>query len=435
MKEMSKFQLILTVIFGAFIVIGVIVFSVVRGGNKVLYKVTVWGSVPALTFNQVWSELPISKEKTIELVYVEKTSAQFDQDFIEALASGTGPDVFFLEQDSILKYKDKILVIPYSNYSARDFKNTFIQEGELYLDKNGIVALPFIVDPLVMYWNRDLFNNLNQSQPPARWSDFNTLVKSLTQKNQNLNIIQSTISFGEYGNVSNAKELISTLFMQWGNPITSVSSSEERVTSVLSGNPLNLPTNPSVAAINFYTQFANPAQSFYSWNRSMPSSKQFFLSNNLAVYFGFASELLALRDKNPNLNFDVATIPQLGGNMAKATFGKMIGLAITKNTKVASGAFQVVTILTDKDSVSAFSNALRLPPVRNDLLANKPASDAYMSVFYDSAIISKAWFDPNKSATALIFQEMIESITGGRAGVDASINKASNQINALLMKK
>lgn len=432
---MSKFQLILTVVFGAFIVIGVIVFSVVRGGNKVLYSVTVWGSVPSLTFNQVWSELPISKDETIKLTYVEKTSAQFDQDFIEALASGTGPDVFFLEQDSILKYKDKILVIPYSSYSARDFKNNFIQEGELYLDQNGVIAVPFIVDPLVMYWNRDLFNNINQSQPPMLWSDFNTLIKSLTQRNQNLNITQSAISFGEYGNVSNAKELISTLFMQWGNPITSVGSSQERVKAVLSGNPLKLPVDPSIAAMTFYTQFANPAQSFYSWNRSMPSSKKFFLSNNLAVYFGFASELLALRNQNPNLNFDVATIPQLGGNMAKATFGKMTGLAITKNTKVAPGAFQAIVALTDKNSLSAFSNALRLPPVRNDLLANKPSSDAYMSVFYDSAIISKAWLDPNKSATSLIFQEMIESITGGRADTDASINKANNQIDTLLMKK
>ena len=44
----------------------------------------------------------------------------FDQEFVEALAVGQGPDLFFLTQDGILKHKDKIYPIPFSVYSEKN---------------------------------------------------------------------------------------------------------------------------------------------------------------------------------------------------------------------------------------------------------------------------------------------------------------------------
>ncbi len=44
----------------------------------------------------------------------------------------------------------------------------------------------------------------------------------------------------------------------------------------------------------------------------MSDSKNMFLAGDLALYFGFASELDDLKNKNPNLNFDVTLFPQTG---------------------------------------------------------------------------------------------------------------------------
>ncbi len=432
MKDMSKFQLIVTGVFAGFILLGVLAFSLYKGGSSVVTSdVLIWGTLSTNEFNTLIEPLAISKDKTVRISYVQKTASQFDNDFINALASGVGPDLFFLSQDSILKYKDKIFIIPYKSYSERVFKDTFIQEGELYLDSVGVLALPFTIDPLVMYWNRDIFTNIEASQPPKYWDDFYPLIKNITKRDASLNILKSAISFGEFKNVYNSKEIISALLMQSGTLITSTNNNGV-VNSVLTDkNNTSSAATPAESAISFYTNFANPVKDFYSWNRSMSSSQNSFLSGDLAVYFGLAGELFDLRAKNPNLNFDVASFPQIKNASVKITFGKMNALAINKNSKSVQGAFTVAMALTAKDSIDSLTNILNLPPVRRDSLAGTPA-DAYMSTFYSGAIASRGWLDPDKNQTAIIFQEMIESITGGRSNVFNAVSATNEKINILL---
>ena len=104
------------------------------------------------------------------------------------------------------------------------------------------------------------------------------------------------------------------------------------------------------------------------------------MSGDLGIYFGFASEISNLQLKNPNLNFDVSEVPTERESKYYVSFANFQGLAITKATKVPAAAFTVISILSGKDGVKAFSEALNLPPTRNDLLDFKP-TDAYMSVF------------------------------------------------------
>jgi ABC-type glycerol-3-phosphate transport system substrate-binding protein len=61
-------------------------------------------------------------------------------------------------------------------------------------------------------------------------------------------------------------------------------------------------------------------------------SKSLFLSGSLATYFGFASEYYDLKNKNPNLDFDVAPLPQAKGERRAATYGKMYGFSIVHTT-------------------------------------------------------------------------------------------------------
>ena len=425
---MTKFQIILTGIFAAFIIIGVAIFAV--GGNdssKDISRVTLWGTMTVQDFSGFTQKIGLDQNKTIILTYVEKNPVTFDQELVNALAIGQGPDIFFLPQDSILKNQDKVFAIPFQNYSLRDFKNNFIAEGELYLTSTGVLALPFTVDPLVMYWNRDIFSNASLSQVPAYWDEFFSIVPKITEKDTALNIKKTIIAFGEFRNISNAKEIISTLIMQAGSPITVRNEQGVFSALVITSGSVN---SPAVNALNFYTDFANPAKSFYSWNRALPASKDYFLAGDSATYFGFASELRSLQLKNPNLNFDIASLPQSRAKGPLTTFGKMNGLAISKTSKNIAGAFRVVSLLTSSDSIAALVPFTILPPVRRDLLAIKP-TDAYFSVFYDSAIRSRAWLDPDKDKTSGLFQEMIESITGGRNTSTESVNKINAELNLL----
>lgn len=431
---MSKFQLILTGIFGAFILIGVLVFAYGQStGSNNVAKATVWGTMSSSMFSNFLHESGLDEDKTVDITYVQKNRETFDQDFIEALAVGRGPDLFFLPQDSIIKHQDKIFAIPFSAFAERDFKDIFIEESEIFLTNNGILGLPFVVDPMVMYWNRDIFSNAGLSIPPKFWSEVYDLATKLTVKDTNLNITKSALAFGEYSNVVNANELISLLIMQAGNPITSRRQADGGISNLFN-QKLGFPVSPAERAISFYTEFSNPLKLFYSWNRAMPDSKSFFLAGDLAMYFGFASELPDIRLKNPNLNFDLAPIPQSKGLEKKITFGRMIALAISRNSPNIAGAYQVATKMTSAASIFGLTKVTNLPPVRRELLANRPTAEAFMSVFYDAAVQSKAWIAPEPQRLNPIFKEMIESVTAGRASINQVIYRASEQLDSNLTK-
>lgn len=409
-------------------------FSLFRGnsGAGQLEQVTIWGSIPQSIFSVYLDDANSKGDVKVSVNYIEKEDDSFDRDFIEALASGVGPDAIILSQDQIIRYKDKLYPIPYTSLPERSFKDIFVQEAELYLSSSGVIALPFSIDPLVMYWNRDMFTNALLVQPPSYWDEFFSLVNKITKVDGNLNILRSATALGEFKNIANAKEILSLLIFQAGNPI--VKNSEHGLKSVLSVNAgFSIP--PTEAAIRFYTEFSNPSKPSYSWNRSLPLSISNFLSGDLAVYFGFASELDSIKLKNPNLNFDVAVVPQRKEGKMKMTFGKIQGFALVKSSKKLSSAYATISLLTSKDNISRWSKISGLPPVRKDLLSAGLSSDSVSSIFYASAIISRAWLDPKREETKNIFQNMVESVISGKLRLSESVKQADEEIQSLLNKR
>ena len=427
---MSNFQTILLGIFIFFIVIGVAIFATSKNSSTAEpVGIVLWGTVSSEAFGSFLNKLNLGLEKQLKITYVEKRPDTFDQEYIETLAKGGGPDAILLSQDLILRHRNTLVPVSYATFPERDFKDTFIAEGELYLSPAGILAFPFSIDPLVMYWNKDSFTNAGIATYPRTWTDIGVLTGILTTRDVASNIRTSAAALGEFRNINHAKEILSALIMQAGNPITSFDA-QGNVQNLLADR-LNFTTTPTESALSFYTKFSNPVDQLYSWNRALPNSKTFFLSGNLATYFGFASELSDIRTKNPNLNFDVAVLPQALSGKNKATFGNMLALAISKSSRNPSNTMAVIASLFDRNASTIWSDLTKLPPVRRDLLLTRP-QDPYLSVFYDSALISKAWLDPRPESTDAIFKEMVESVTSGKSRPSEAVSTAGIQVDNLL---
>jgi len=426
---MNRFQIILIAIFSFAAVFGVFLFATFRGNNNELTTATIWGTMRESDFATWYSKTPLFNDHNFVLNYEFKQIETFDNQFIEALADGRGPDIIFLPHNKILKYKSKIFPIPYDTLSERDFRDTFIEGSEIYLGEDGIYALPFAVDPLVMYWNRDIFRNAGISEVPKYWDEFPDLALDLTEFDPAQNISQSAVALGEYQNINRADAILSALLMQAGTPITENQGSRG-IKSVLP-NAFDFVTAPADAALTFYTQFANPAKNIHTWNRAFSSSLNTFASGDLAIMFGLSSDLFSIQDRNPNLNFDVAPLPQPREVDVLITYGEFHGFALVKQSRDLSSAYRMISALTSKDSLRALSETLKLPPVRRDLLKEKP-NDAYLSVFYDSALISRAWLSPEPRVVDQIFGGMVSSITSGRLRLNEAIRSAHNELDRAL---
>jgi ABC-type glycerol-3-phosphate transport system substrate-binding protein len=431
---MNKVQTIILGVFGVFTVIAVMIFSGfinipdkgdVAGAEG---RVIVWGVLDQGVMGSVFKDFKTDYED-LDVIYIQKDKDSFNQELLEALASGTGPDLFLLSQDLILKYQDRVFPVPYTTFPERTFTDNFVQASNLFLSTEGLVAFPIVIDPLVMYYNRNLLENEGIVVPPTKWDEFFKIAPQLTKFNDNLSIRKSGVALGEVLNIDHAKEIISMLFLQLDNSIV-VRQGEEYI-PVLQ-DPFNPSKRTGEQVLTFFTEFSNPLNDIYSWNKSLPRSKDMFLAGDLAIYFGFASELLDIQRKNPNLNFDIAAVPQKVNTETIITFGNVYGLAISKQSQNSTGAFIVAsTIANDSRYAQIISERFFLPPVKREILL-QGSQDYYMGLMYNEALHSRAWLDPDDKKTDEIFADMVEDVISGKENEQSSTVNASQELLLLL---
>ena len=435
MKNNNLFQYVVIGAFIFFIVIGAIMFSMYRSsstGTSTPINITMWGTLASNSFSSFAPKLFTSQQLKYSIDYVEKNPATFDQELVEALASGDGPDAIILPSDLIVRYSNKIYPIPVTTLPEATFKQTFIQGGEIYLNNSGTLALPFTIDPLVMYWNRDIFNNMAIVRPPATWAEVSGLISKLTTKDSSKNILRSGVALGEFRNINNAKEILAAMLIQAGNPIVQIDSGGF-LKSVLQDSLGQTPA-PANLVLEYYTNFSNPSRPEYSWNRALQNSLDAFTNGDLAIYFGFASEFIKIREKNPNLNFDVATLPQTTTAVSAKpikTYGNIMGFAIMKNSNNVPGTYTVISSLASAAAVPFWKDIFNLPSARRDILG-QPETSAVKTIFNRSAIMSSGWLDPNYAASSNIFKEMVESYTTSRESISAAVVTAGGRLSNLL---
>lgn len=429
MSKFSFFQIIVLSTFGALAISGIMIFAFVVGGStgSGIGEVTIWGTLDTTAFSVVLRQLSDDDSRLKQVTYVQKDPLSFERELTDALASGTGPDLFIMRQDYAERDGTKVLAIPFANFSEEQFQNTFIEAGSPYIGPDGIRGIPFVVDPLILYWNKDMLATAGFAKPPQLWSEFYDMATRMTVRDDANSIKKSGAALGEYANVNHAKDIVALLILQAGGRITARDSSGKLSTAIASraGDT----QQPSESALRFFTEFANPIKTYYSWNRALKESRQAFSTGDLALYVGYASEEPLIRRINPNLNFGVAPVPQIEGTRS-LDVGRVYAFAISKAGDNHNGAQTVAALLASQKPSQLLSQALGIPSARRDVLA-MPLSGKD-DLFNKQAIITRAWTDPDPEKTDVIFRDMIESIASGAARLSESIQRADQAMTQLM---
>jgi len=433
MKPSNTFQILIIGVAVFLLIIGIVVFALFGGkfGGGSQGPVVIWGTSDSQTMNNVINTLRITDKSFDSVTYVQKDVALYENGIVNAIAAGSPPDLLLLPQADIAQFSDKLQIIPYSSVSQSAYTNAFVDEAQLFLTPVGEYALPLMIDPLVMYWNRDLFATAGIASPPALWSDLINNAPKLTTSDAAGNIKRSAAALGLWNNVTNAKAIFSTLVMQAGDRIVAQNEATGKEISVFGSRPQGAVETPAESALRFYTDFANPSKSVYSWNRAQPDAQDAFAAGNSALYFGYASEAGELQARNPNLHFGVALMPQAQGGSTNITYGNMTGLAIPRGAKNATGALAIAQKFTASAGADLIAQNFHLPPVARALIQNVP-DDATQQIFMKSALIARAWYDPNPPATNSIFQAMVESVVSGAVAPADAVMTGTQAFTRLL---
>ena len=420
-----------TVVLGIFLVlalVSVVVFATFSsGGGTAVGAVTIWGTLPQSTMDQLIGALSTQNNDFNDVSYTPYPKDQLMGELVEAIAKGNPPDVVLFSSENLVQHADKILTIPYSTLSRRDFQDSFVQAGEVFLGAEGFKGFPFVIDPLVMYWNRSLFSEAGVARPPKYWDELSDAASKLTKKDERGTVTQSAVALGAWNNVGNAKAVFLSLLYQLDNPV--IVRAETGFKSVFAST-VNSATVSGDSALRFYTEFADPVKPSYSWNRSRPDSRSAFLSGTLAIYFGRTSELGSLRAANPNLNFDVAPIPATRGASGGAE-ANVIALSMPRGSKNPQGGVLVAQAFSGADMQKVFTSSNPTPSVRRDTLFASPANP-YAQIFNNAALSGFAFFDPNPAESDSVFSRMVEGVLSGQLRVSEAVRSADAELGALV---
>ena len=421
----TSFQIILLAVFAGLAVVGVLIFAFAIGGvsNNKVGAVSIWGTLDGSTFTTLLRKFADTDSSFLQVTYIQKDPKTFDAELTQAIASGTGPDLFILRQDYAIYDSGVIQPIPYTSLSRAQFESTFVEVANPFLVDKGVLAVPLFADPLVLYWNKDILSSNGFAEPPQYWDQLPTMVATITKKNDAGQITLATIPMGEYANVDNAKDILSLLILQAGGMITVYD--EGKLKPVLEG-AAGSRLGATEKALDFYTSFANPSRdATYTWNRSLQGSRAQFAAGGATLYLGFASEDPLIKKMNPNLNFGIAKIPQIHNASTTIGVARVYGLAIPRNAKNPSGSLTLAYLLASSVNAEAAAEAFGLPTARRDILS-KPA-DGNAGVFKTEVIRGHSWVDPDPVATEGIFKSMIENTTSGSVPLLADVVQRAQQ--------
>ncbi len=426
---MKTFPAIVLGIFILMTFIGVFSFATFSStGGSAVGKIVVWGSIDKDIVEKLISDIRSNRDDFSQISYVENSPEELIPEMVSAIASGNGPDLVLFPSSSIVENSNKLQVIPYSAISKRTFQDTYVEAGEAYLNKDGVLGLPIQIDPLVMYWNRTLFSNAAIARPPRYWDEVVTLTKQLTKKSPSGTLLQSTIAFGEWGNIEHAKEQFVTLVDQLGIPTVSRDEDDVFMSRLQDSNGSGVVAADS--ALRYWTDYSNPLKPAYSWNRSQRNSREAFIAGTSALYVGTASELKSIREANPNLNFDVAPLPTVRGGGERVA-SHMVAVAVPRGTKNSAGALEVAKVFGGKDASIFLTNLLSLPSARRDVEPDA-TTDPFLSTFRAAALKAFVFLDPNSEKSDAVFSKMVNAVSSGRLQVSEAISSAHLELEELL---
>lgn len=364
----------------------------------------------------------------VRIEYVEKDPASYEAELVNALASGTGPDIFVLSSDLVAKHRNKIAFLPAASFPEFSQQAPDVAKLLLIDEKENILGVPWSVDTLALYYNIDHLNAANIPQPPRSWEELREQSRSLTSFLPSGAISRAGISLGLAKNIPYAADIFYALLFQSGNPIISPLDGKFHLTDsqLVDGES----RAPAVSALEFYTSFANPGTRSYAWNSNFPAARDAFAEGRSAFYIGYARDLRAILEKNSHLNFSVAPMPQLSSD-SRTSHASFEFFTVSRTSAEPELAWLVLKMMYNAQTQKQIADEMALPPARRDLILSRPPNKI-LQPFYDQVLSARAWRIPDPDKTRAIINDMIDGTLAGRYSSNEAINRAQSQLQYLI---
>ncbi|KKU07689.1 MAG: hypothetical protein UX10_C0007G0020 [Candidatus Magasanikbacteria bacterium GW2011_GWA2_45_39] len=390
----------------------------------------------------------------VTITYRKLLPDEFEKELINALAEDRGPDMFSIQNTWVGKYQSKIAPLPASVKSTFQSIEGTVSKQLVVTTKNipsltikqikdnfvGVVAgdvarrdattseekiwgVPFAVDTLALFYNKDMLDKAGIGTPPKTWDEFLNDVIAMTKISADNKIIQAGAGIGGSTNVSRAFDILSVLMMQGGTTMALDDGTPEF--HAIPQN-YNQEIGPGEQALRFYTDFANTTKKGYTWNKTMPNSLDAFTRGLAGFFFGYSYNIPLVEARAPKLNYSVVPIPQLNPD-APINLANYWVETVSKKSAHQDESWDFIQFAASAKQIQSYLNKTKKPAALRELIAGQK-DDPVIGPFAQSALTAKSWYkgrDANAAETS--FLQMIDGVTNETALNDTEAYKKALQ--------
>ncbi len=414
-------------------------------------KITLWTPIDDASAYDPFIEALRAEKVTLEVV--QKDAANYEAEVIDAIAGGSGPDIWLVRNDWFTKHHSKLSLMAETSTESGgtlyDFKKQYItQVAQELIVNNGIYGVPLSADPLVLYYNPALFEPVYDSyteqarktgkdmdertkkllsEAPKTWDDFLDTVKLFNAKSKGT----KAVAMGTSNNINDAPDILYLLMHQNGTIFTSPDQ-KSAAFQLPSSSAVRANYYPGTKALEFYTNFALPKSGVYSWSESMPDALTAFMEGKIAMMIGYSSFQKNITQLYPNLSYEVLPIPQVKQTLSPVGFVKYWAMGVNRNSKNGSLAWYVVNYLAQSSNRSEYLRATKRYPITSGDLPTLSEAKANSNSIESQIVLAKPVFKPDAARYDSVIAEMITNVVRNKQTPQTSIEAAANTITTFL---
>lgn len=362
----------------------------------------------------------------ININYRKFRYEEYEQELLNAWAEDRGPDIFSIPESWLMEYQSKIQPMPteismaYQHISGGLQKEvtyevktvptiTLRQLKDNYPDivasnmviNNQIYGLPLSLETLVMFYNKDILNNAGIAQVPTTWNQFQDDVQKMARFGTDSKIIQAGTALGTGNNIDRCFDILSVLMMQNGATMADANGNP----TFFGGNRDSSKT-PGNDALVFYTDFAMPLKSVYSWSSDMPNSLDAFMAGQVGIIFGYNFNLATIKAQAPRLSLGVAPIPQVNSAMPRNYANYWIE-TVSKKSKNQNEAWDFILFMSQKQELSKYLAVAQRPAPLKSLISSQ-AENEFLHAASTQTLTADNWYRGKDALAAeSAFKDMV----------------------------
>jgi ABC-type glycerol-3-phosphate transport system substrate-binding protein len=330
------------------------------------------------------------------------------------------PDIFRINNTWTPKYYKYLYPLPNTVMDSSTYSQTFYSTAlSDFTAKDGdIYAMPWEIDGLAVFYNRQLLKSVGRDTPPADWDSFIELARELTTKNDAGQILTSGLAIGTAENITHSADILNYLIL-----LNKADVIDSTYTTT------DLTSTDVITATTIYTQFAQGDDAI--WSTDLRNDLEMFYAGKLAMLFAPSWRAFDIIKSAPSIEFGIAPTPQLSNN-DPIYYSMYWGEAVRSTCEHPEVAWDFIKYLINHQE-EIFSNSSQIrafgEPYSLVSLNDSLASNTYLQAYADMSPYMRSWSMGDQGFVEQTLNSAITEIIKDGEDINSAMKNAQSDIN------